>query len=198
MKKFVRNNYKLLIGIIIGVILSVTGVYAATILYNSNAVGFDNTSSGMEATNVQDAIDELYTDVNSGNLWLKKYKRMAVKPTNYIFDGTNLPTTASPTTPPSGKNVYLGLYEDEQIGVCIKRNGKEHCFRYNNWIAEAKHLEELCSETNDYLAIDPYYVTCSASDIEFRIYSNGNITGFDKNGNGYCDLTGAGNVNCYL
>lgn len=65
MKKFVKNNHKLLIGIIIGVIISGTGVYAATILFASGDVGFDNTNTnltlnGNPVDNVQDAIDAIY------------------------------------------------------------------------------------------------------------------------------------------
>ena len=58
-KKFLIENIKTVVAFIIGIIISGTGVYAA-ILYASSDVGYDNTSSGMSATNVQDALDELY------------------------------------------------------------------------------------------------------------------------------------------
>ena len=57
--KFVKNNYKFLIGVIVGLLLSATGVYAANTIYSSN-VTYDNSNSGLEATNVQDALDETY------------------------------------------------------------------------------------------------------------------------------------------
>ena len=130
----------------------------------------------MSATNVQDALDELYTKANSDMvpLWLKKYKTFADTPTNYIFDGTNKPTTASPTTPPSGKNVYLGLYADYQYGVCIKRNGTQHCFRYNNWIAESKHVQEVFSDISCY--VDSSRVRCDASDFRCGVDSYGYVS----------------------
>ena len=58
--KFIKNNYKLFIGLIIGGILSGTSVYAANTIYSKN-VTYDNSNSGLEATNVQDALDETYS-----------------------------------------------------------------------------------------------------------------------------------------
>ena len=57
--KFIKNNYKFLIGVIVGLLLSGTGVYAANTIYSSN-VTYDNSNSGLDATNVQDALDETY------------------------------------------------------------------------------------------------------------------------------------------
>ena len=73
MKNTIRkiNNMKytkLVIGIIIGVIIAGTSVYyAATIYYDSINVGYDNTVSGLDSTNVQDALDELDSRLNFGN-----------------------------------------------------------------------------------------------------------------------------------
>ena len=58
--KFIKNNYKFLIGVIVGLLLSGTGVYAANTIYSKN-VTYDNSNSGLSATNVQDALDETYT-----------------------------------------------------------------------------------------------------------------------------------------
>ncbi len=56
----VKNNYKLVIAFMLGVLLSCTGVYAATTLIKSKDVSYDKASSGGKYDNVQDAIDELY------------------------------------------------------------------------------------------------------------------------------------------
>ena len=67
MKKWIKNNTKLFIGIIIGLILTGTSVYAATIYYNGINVGYDNSTTGFKDSNNQDvkdvqtALDELYT-----------------------------------------------------------------------------------------------------------------------------------------
>ncbi len=55
----IKRNYKLIVGIIIGAILTGTTVYAATIISSIN-VGYSNEDSKLIADNVQDAIDEVY------------------------------------------------------------------------------------------------------------------------------------------
>ena len=57
--KHLKTNYKIIIGIIIGVVISGCGVYAATVIAASSVGYTDNASLG--ATNVQDAIDKLNT-----------------------------------------------------------------------------------------------------------------------------------------
>ncbi len=59
-RKIFKNNYKILIGLILGVIISVGGVCAATTIAGST-VTYSNSSSGLSSTTVQGAIDELYT-----------------------------------------------------------------------------------------------------------------------------------------
>ena len=57
--KHLKNNYKIIIGIIIGVVISGYGVYAATVIAASKVEYTDNSSLG--ADNVQTAIDKLNT-----------------------------------------------------------------------------------------------------------------------------------------
>ncbi len=56
MKRVIKNNYKIIIGILIGVILSVTTVYAIDAYIESNKVAYNNHNK----SNVEEAIDELY------------------------------------------------------------------------------------------------------------------------------------------
>jgi uncharacterized protein (TIGR02145 family) len=56
--KFIKSNTKLLVGIILGAAVSGGAVYAATVLPSSQ-VGYDNSTSGLAATDVQGALDEL-------------------------------------------------------------------------------------------------------------------------------------------
>ncbi len=58
MKRIIKNNYKIIIGILIGILLSVTSVYAIDAYIESNKVSYDNKSTKKD--NVQEAIDELY------------------------------------------------------------------------------------------------------------------------------------------
>ena len=61
-----NKNHKLVVGLLIGSILTCTGVYAASVL-KGDAVGYSNSSSGLSATNVQDAIDEVYKKADIRN-----------------------------------------------------------------------------------------------------------------------------------
>jgi hypothetical protein len=186
--KIVKGNLKLVIGIIIGATISGVTVYAATVIASSN-VSYSNTTSGLSATNVQSAIDELYTKAST---WINP-NNMGT-PTNYIFDGSNKPTRSSPTTPPSGKNVYLGLYADSQYGVCIKRNGTQHCFRYKNWMAEKEHIQKVFSDVS--CRVGSSDVGCIASDFYCRVYSNGGVSCSDGGAGENCYVNGGGSVDC--
>ena len=64
-KNILKNNFKLVLGMIIGIVLASTTVYAATILFASDSVSYSNTNSGLTSTNVQGALDELYTKANT-------------------------------------------------------------------------------------------------------------------------------------
>ena len=185
-KNIIKNNYKLLIGIIIGGILfGSIGVYAATIAASSVSY----TSNGQSTVN--GALDDLYTRASK---WVNPNDMGT--PTNYIFDGGNKPTTSSPTTPPSGKNIYLGLYADNQYGVCINRNGTQHCFRYNNWIAELKHIQEVFSESNDSCRVTSSFVSCDASDFGCGVSSDGYVNCHDNGARENCSVYGDGSVSC--
>ena len=58
--KFIKKNFKLVIAFSLGFVLAGTSVYAANTIYSKN-VTYDNSNSGLDATNVQDALDETYS-----------------------------------------------------------------------------------------------------------------------------------------
>lgn len=60
-KEIIKNNVKVFVGIIIGTMVTGTGVYAATVI-NASDVSYSNASSGMTSENVQGAIEELYNN----------------------------------------------------------------------------------------------------------------------------------------
>ena len=64
--KILKKNYKLLIGFILGLVVTGTGVYAVTVI-SSNQISYDNTSSKLSSTNLQDALDELSTKTELKN-----------------------------------------------------------------------------------------------------------------------------------
>ena len=196
--KFIKNN---IIGFIIGVIISGATVYAATVA--SSSVSYSNTSSGSSATTVKAALDELYTKASK---WLNpndmgtpqyyattgSYKGWCSSTDTNCNSYADFPTTA--TTPPSGKNVYTVKYEDEQYGVCIKRNGKEHCFRGRNYKAEAKHVQEVFSDIS--CDVTSSIVDCDASDVGCNVNSNGRVYCNDNSDNSNCNVNSDGSVNC--
>ena len=58
---FIRNNVKVVVAFILGgIILGTCGAYASSVISASD-VSYSNTSSGIPSTNVQGAIDSLYT-----------------------------------------------------------------------------------------------------------------------------------------
>ena len=80
-----KNNIKIILAFIIGVIVSGASVYALTVA--SKDITYDNTNSGSDATTVQEAVDELYTKVSS-------------------LKDLNIQTTATASDILSGKTAY--------------------------------------------------------------------------------------------
>jgi len=212
-KEIIKNNIKIVIAFILGgVVFGTLGVYAATTLL-SQSVYYNNTNSGATSTNVQGALDELYTRASK---WLNPNDMGT--PQYYATTGTykgwcsstdtncnsyaDFPTTS--TTPPSGKNVYAAKYKDGQYGVCIKRNGKEHCFRARNYKVEAKHVQEVFSDVGTYdsstglgCRVGSSTVYCYASDFRCYVFSNGSVNCYDIGPRGYCGVDAGGSVLCY-
>ena len=165
-KSLFKKNVKLVIGIIIGgVVLWTLGVYAATILA-SNQVVYDNSSSGISATNVQDALDELYT---------KAKNMVPIDPNTF---NTN-----------TAKTVYAS-----SKGVCIKRNNKLNCFKINNWAEEQTHIQQVFSDIS--CNVYSSYVICSAADFNCLVYSYGRVYCRDRSDYSNCGVDADGSLNC--
>ncbi len=66
MKKMLKSNVKFISGFLLGLVMAgAIGVYAFTI--SSSEVSYDNSTSGLEANNVKDALDSLYAS-SGGNI----------------------------------------------------------------------------------------------------------------------------------
>lgn len=92
-KLMIRKNYKLYIGIIIGIVLSSISVYATSKI-NSSDVLYNNESSKLSSTNVQGAIDEIAkeskTNCPEGYICIKNievgdYIKMTPTSTSYVL-----------------------------------------------------------------------------------------------------------------
>ncbi len=61
MKKVIKNNYKFILGMILGLVVSVSSVYAVEAYIESNKVSYDNHNKEITSKdNVQESIDDLY------------------------------------------------------------------------------------------------------------------------------------------
>lgn len=154
-----KNTLKLILAFVLGITLTSSTIYAARTIFLSEELSYDNSNTGLSSTTVKGALDELYSSYENDTLWLLKYKELSGKPTHYIYGtnydfGTGIVTLDDyPTTPPEGKKVYIGIYEDESLAACINKNGKEYCIKSNNYIVEREKLysifdENECSEPN--------------------------------------------------
>ena len=136
--RFIRNNYKFLIGVIVGLLLSGTGVYAANTIYSKN-VTYDNTNSGLESTNVQDALDETYN---------KCFPKETNKIINLYNDGSSI-TKVNIGGDDSKPEVNLNATQ----GIMLDNNGN---YRYygsnpNNYV---KFNDELWRIIGAFINID--------------------------------------------
>ena len=118
-----HKNYKILIGLVVGILLSVTGVYAAT-QYASENVYYNNRNSTLSSADVQGAIDELSdkykkiygdgTSCPSGYVCLQKkntlalgdYVKMTPTKSSYITDTSKTGYTSTQTINPQELNLW--------------------------------------------------------------------------------------------
>ena len=101
-----KKNFKgIIIGTIIGVLLcSIVGVCAVT-YFPSNQTTYDNGASGLNATNVQDAIDELYKKADSSTINSSKLKDLVVTTGSGLYKDEY----------EEGRYIYRGNYVDNYI-----------------------------------------------------------------------------------
>lgn len=153
-RKLLKNNIKVIIAFVVGVIISGGTVYAATILA-ANQVGYDNTTSGITSTNVQGALDELYTRANT---WI---------------DPSTIQTNATGKIFASSK------------GIVIRRNGATHFIKANNWAEEQTHIQQVfsditCSVRSSYVDCNASDFSCYVdSDGLMYCYDGSDYSGCD-------------------
>jgi hypothetical protein len=142
-KKLFSENIKTVIAFTLGMLISGGVVYAATTIASSQVSYTPPTGSGLTSTDVQGALDELFTMANN---------IVPIDPDTFTTNST--------------KTVYAS-----SKGVCIKRNNKLNCFKINNWNIEKEHVQQVFSDIICY--VNPGYVDCEGSDLYCHINSSG-------------------------
>ena len=112
-----KNNLIVVIGFIIGIIISATGVYAATIIGKGSDLTYSNTSSGLSSTNIQGSLDELYKykeniDCPEGKICLKQKNSLALG--DYV---KMTPTKSSYTTDTSKTGYYVTSINPQELNL---------------------------------------------------------------------------------
>ena len=164
-KNIIKNILCFVLG---GIVFGTIGVYAATTLL-SQSVSYNNTTSGASSTNVQGALDELYT---KSNTWIDPSP----------IDFTTLATNTNKTLLAS------------QNGICIKRNNKVSCFKKQNFSSEYNHIQQVFSDGT--CTVTSSYVNCDASDFYCGVNFAGNVECKDHSDNSRCTVSKTGSVSC--
>lgn len=178
MNKKIINNYKIFIGILIGIMLSGATVMAFAL--NSKDVLYDNASSGINSTNVQDAIDELY---NTATIKINEAKNkcpdgyICEKPNTYTHYEFGNPTEVSTTNykdimNSNNTNIFIQLASG-QLSVCIYINDALECFKNNNYENEISHLNKVFGDSNCSY-VNSYY-RCTISNFACNLFDYGSI-----------------------
>ena len=125
---FIKRHANFIISLIIVITVTLASVYAASTLYESNVVGYDNTTSGLASGNVQDALDELYghaaeviVNIKTTVTALKSLTMDNAGFHNSVFRGKDI--TSYYTDGSLYTKISNGLFEDIYVGDYIVANG---------------------------------------------------------------------------
>lgn len=152
-------------------------------------IAYDNTNSHEPCREAQCMIDCIANRLKYG----ADYD--CAMPTNYAF-GDSISSSSS-TKPPKNKNVYLAYFSNNNKGVCIKRNGVQQCFQYNNFTSELNHIQNVFSGVN--CDVQTNVVGCedgSSSGFYCYVEKSGTVYCEDKGTSEYCDVYEDGSVSC--
>ncbi|MBQ9181623.1 MAG: hypothetical protein IJ134_03215 [Bacilli bacterium] len=201
MKKIL--NKKTIFAFILGLSLSSIAVYGANYLYASSETSYDNTNSGMESTNVQDALDELYQcAVDKGLVnQVDPYSMDAMCPgcvfaqndqnyKQYIGEELAIETT----------NSYSGYSDGEPfLGYILNGTTIERAFACGIENGEAFCLEgyDTSKYSNNVDILNHFFPSCNANSISSESFCDGSSVsqaGADNSGYVTVDMSSHCNV----
>lgn len=183
---FKNSKTKFILGLILGIILTGGGVYAATI-GNSKDVYYDNATSNLSSTNVQDALDELYDKINN-------------KLTTYAL-GTptiNSPVDFQEVIASSGSNVFVKK-QGSQLSVCLYYNNRLFCMKNGteNWETNKAMLNTTTFPgTTCPSPTSSSSASCYDDSFECEAYTNGDVYCYDPHAGLFCGVRADGRVEC--
>ncbi len=171
---------KYIIGVIIGIVLSSSVVFAATLI-DSKDVTYTPSDNEFNVSNVESALDELY----------EKYANYINPENNDLFNSDYTIV---------GVNSTGNIIAAKQ-GVCIQRNGKINCFKINNYNNEKEHIQQVFSDVE--CTIGPYnnkpsyeITECIANDYKCSVINMGHVNCYDVSNNSNCGVDNEGKYHC--
>ena len=184
-KKIFKNlKINFVTGLIIGVVLAGSGVYAVA-LDSSNNVTYDNSTSKSSSTNVQDALDELYN-----NTFFSEPR--------YEFGTPNASSSTdfNKVILSSGSNVFVRKI-GSQLSVCLYRNEQLLCLKNGakNWETNQKILTTTTfpGATCD---VSSSSARCYDASFDCDAYSDGGVYCNVSDGDLSCRVSAVGSVGC--
>ena len=181
-----KKNIKLIIGIIIGIIISGSIVYAVNIA--SSSISY--TRSGSSVTDVEGALNELYNLANIP----KCFDGFICETIQPIYFEYGYPSISSSTNYLSlNRKVFIGLDNSGSKAMCIYMNSKLHCFKNNNIDIEKQHILQVFSKENCNIQIGS--TDCSDNNYSCSIHANGYVNcGYEASD--YCFLSYDESIGC--
>ena len=129
MKKEKNYSSKILVGIILGILLSLVGVKAASNTEKGTNLLYNNSKSGLSSTNVQDAIDEVYNNSfcpsdyvcvkKKTTLALGDYVKMTPTKSSYTTDKSKTGYSSTQTINPQELNLWrvISINDDGTVEI---------------------------------------------------------------------------------
>ena len=155
------------------------GFVSASIICQSNLIGFEPDDENWNVSTVEEALNDLYTS------------NTTVATTMTFAYGT--PSQSSTKNYEElNKKVFAGLIGTQKL-VCITYGGKLSCFTNNNLQNEKTHLDSVfgnnCSGSGNY--------TCNNNEYSCIAYTSGDFVCIDKINKKRCDLLADNRLFCY-
>ena len=144
-----KIRIKLLILIFASLIVSIGGVYAASVLTSSSFKYTPSEDSIITSTNVQGALDELYTKANSASGSFGKVNSV----TYDYLNKQNPNKNASGTDYKTLGHRILRATNGAQESLCLYNNDILNCFDKNNYVIESEHLKEMFKDVHFYTVV---------------------------------------------